>query len=487
MTQPESDLSHYKTGRARRAFSGVLWSGFNAVVPALSSLVVFSLVSRVVSPEEFGFVAFAVAIVSTIGAFSPAGFGDALIQRKELKSEHLNTTFWICLLWGILLYGGTAILAGLLASSLGVPMLGTLLPVVGIRLIFELGVVVPTALLNRQMQFRQLAVRTLVASVISMVACLLVLYLGHGLWALVISQIVGAGVIFVVSWLSIKWRPTANLSLDTLSELKSFGGYASASRLITSINLEQLLIGSMLNSAALGVYAFARRIFQIINDVLSGALAGVAYPLLSSMQDEPEKLRDVYLATTFLSSVFAFPIFVGLAIIANDALPLVFGAQWGAAVIALQAFCAIGLLSCIGILQAALLRARGRVDFWTWYQVGQQTLTAITIVLLARFGMTAVFLGMAIKSWLTVPFVAILVCRMVGIPLNKYAAQFWPPLFGCLMMGGGIFCVRYGLKLSPITTLSLEIAVGAITYSTVVVLTAGRRLSEILKMIKSRR
>jgi len=487
MTNPDINLSHHKTGRARRAFSGVLWSGFNAVVPAVSSLIVFSLVSRVIGPEEFGFVAFSVAIIATVGAFSPAGFGDALIQWPDLKPAHLNATFWICLLWGVLLYGGVALMALQLAERLRVPMLSKLLPVVGVRLIFDLGTVVPTALLSRQMQFRQMAMRTLIASVLSMMVCLAVLYCGYGLWALVISQLVSAAVVFAVSWASVSWRPALRFDWQAVKELKSFGGYASFGRLITAINFEQILIGALLNSLALGLYAFSRRIFQIINDVLSGALAGVAYPLLSSMQDEPEKLREVFLATTFLSSIFAFPIFVGLALVAHDAIPLIFGAQWVEAVPALQAFCSIGLLTCIGIIQAALLRAKGRVGFWTWYQTGQQILTILTIVLLAPFGLAAVFLGIAVKTWLTLPVVAILVGRMIDVPPAKYAAQFISPVLGCLAMAAAVFGVRNGLTLSPLQSIALEMACGAGVYAAVVGCISSARLKDIINIMKLKR
>ena len=52
MTEARDDLAHHRSGRARRAFTGVLWSGVNALVPALSGLVVFVLVSRVIGPAE---------------------------------------------------------------------------------------------------------------------------------------------------------------------------------------------------------------------------------------------------------------------------------------------------------------------------------------------------------------------------------------------------------------------------------------------------
>lgn len=480
------DLSHYRSGRARRAYAGVLWSGVNGLLPAASGLVVFLVVSRVISPEEFGFVAFAVAIIGTIGAFSPAGFGDALVQRTDLDSLHLNATFWLCFLWGVGLYTLTVLSAGPLAALLDDPMLAVLMPIVGLRLILDLAAVVPSALLSRKMQFRQMAFRTLISSVLSLAACLIVLWMGYGLWALVLSQLIGALVGCAVSWLSVRWRPKWGINRQALRDLTRFGGFASGSRLITTINVDQLLIGAFLGATALGLFSFARRIFQMLNDVLTGALAAVSYPLLSSMQAEPEKLRETYLATTFLSAVLSFPIFIGLALVSDQVVSVVIGDQWQEAIPALQAFCAIGLLSCIGILQSALIRAKGRADWWMWYQVVQQGLTALVIVVLYPFGITAVVIGIAVKTWLVWPFVATAVGRMINLSFARYLAQFAPPLLGCLVMAIVVLGLEHWMEYGTALNLAAQIVAGALAYGLTLLMGAGRRLQELRATLRKR-
>ena len=488
MKEPHlDDLSHHRSGRARRAYTGVLWSGVNALLPAVSGLIVFLVVSRVISPEEFGFVAFAVAIIGAIGAFSPAGFGDALVQRTDLGTPHLNATFWLCLVWGVGLYALAVLSAGPLAAMLGDPMLAVLMPVIGLRLILDLAVVVPSALLNRKMQFRQLALRTLISSVVSLVACLVVLWMGYGLWALVMSQLIGALVVCAVSWLSVSWRPTWGIDRQALRDLSRFGGFASGSRLITTINVDQLLIGALLGPTALGLFSFARRIFQMLNDVLTGALAAVSYPLLSSMQGEPEKLRETYLATTFLSSVLSFPIFIGFALVADQVVPVVFGAQWQEATPALQAFCAIGLLSCIGILQASLIRAKGRADWWMWYQIVQQGLTALVVLALYPFGITAVVVGIAVKTWLVWPFVAIAVGRMIDLSLLRYTVQFVSPLLGCLVMAAVVLGLGARMEQGTALTLAAQIAAGVVAYGATLLMVAAPRLRALRQTLSKRR
>lgn len=480
------DLSHHATGRARRAYLGVLWAGVNKLLPAISGLIVFLVVSRVISPADFGLVAFAVAIVGAIGAMSPLGFGDALVQRHDLTNAHLNATFWLCLIWGAALYGVTAFVVAPLSGLVGDHMLAALLPVVGLRLIFDLGSVVPTSLLSRRMHFRQIAVRTLVSSVASLIVCLLVLWLGYGLWALVISQLIGAAVSCAVSWVSVAWRPHRGMDQGALRQLVNFGTFSSGSRLLSTINVDQLLVGSLLGATALGLFSFARRIFALMNDVLTGALSAVSDPLLSSMQTEPDKLRQTYLATTFLSSVLAFPIFIGVALVADQLIPLVFGDHWTAAIVPLQAFCAIGILSCIGILQSSLIRAKGRAAWWMWYQTVQQFLTAATVLALFPMGINAVAIGITVKTWLVWSVGVREVGRLIELPLHKYVLSFLPPLAACGVMSVIVMAIRLSFGSPTLITLAAQIAAGLVAYLLALATLSGNRLKEIRAMLRAR-
>ncbi|WP_277020325.1 oligosaccharide flippase family protein [Paracoccus hibiscisoli] len=204
---------------------------------------------------------------------------------------------------------------------------------------------------------------------------------------------------------------------------------------------------------------------------------------LFSMQAKPEKLRETYLATTFLS----VPIFVGTALVADQLIPLVFGAQWLDATWALQAFCPIGLHSFIGILQAALIRAKGRADWWMWYQVVQQVLTVLVVVMLYPYGITAVVVGIAVKAWLVWPFVATAAGRMIDLSFGRYLAQFAPLLLGCVVMVGVVLGLGSWMEDWAILTLIAQIAAGVLTYAVTLVLTARHRLQGLRQTLRKKR
>ena len=486
MSDDKGDYGHLKSGRARAALTGVLWTMLTTLTPTVVTALVFLLTSRILSPADFGLVAFAGALILVIAAFSPAGFSDAIIQRKSVGPVHFNTVFWLCFAAGIVLY------LLVLAISLPIswyyhnPMLAKLMPVLGLRIIIDQLTVVPRALLSRSMSFRKIAIRAILASITAAVVCLAVLYAGFGLWALVCSQLVISLVACIVSWMSVDWRPTFSFSRSALREMAGFGTYSWGSQIIGTINVEQLMIGGLMGPAVLGLMSFARRLYQMISDVMITALGAVTYPLLASMQHETAKLRHAYLTATLLSSILAFPSFIGLALVADELIPLLFGPQWVEAVTPLRALCSIGILACIGTLQSSLIRSKGRADIWMWYQLVQQGLTVIVVLATYRHGIGAVAIGIALKTWLVWPFTARIVGRLIELPLDQYLGQFLAPLTASFIMAAAVMGMRYAMG-GGVAALFAQILVGMICYGFAILILARRRLGEIWVTIRRRK
>ena len=152
------------------------------------------------------------------------------------------------------------------------------------------------------------------------------------------------------------WRPRLRFSFGVLAGLSGYGAYASGTRLLTffGTQADQAFVGLVLGTTQLGFYNFARRVFTILNDVTSGALSTVAHPLFAGIKEDIERIKRGFLLATFLSSVVSFPIFIGLACVAGQAVPLLFGPHWGGALWPIRILCGLGIISCIGSLQAGL-------------------------------------------------------------------------------------------------------------------------------------
>lgn len=483
----EGRLDHLKTGRASAAIKGTIWSLAGSLAPAALGFLVFLVTSRVLSPLEFGVVAFA-ASIGTVGlAVAPAGFREALIQRPTITPTHLDTVFWLCLGASVLIFTALCLAAPFIANASGEPVLAALIPFIGARVIFDMAAAVPNALLVRTMSFRMLALRTTTASIVAALICLALLWMGLGLWALAASQLASSVTTCVAALVAARWVPGRRFDRQALGELRAFGLFSTGNHFITTINLDQMLIGMLLGPAWLGIYGFARRIFQILTDLLSGALNLVSYSLLSSMQHEPAKRREAYLLGTFASSIVALPVFAGLALVAGDLIPFAFGAHWVAAVPVVQAFCVLGVLTAVGILQASLIRSQGQADLWLYYMLTKQAVTVLYVFLFARWGINALSISLVVLNVVMWIPTTDMVARILGVSVVSYLGQFALPVAATLVMWGMGWLVQYQLSEADVfLRLVMTIGAAALGYGAVVLLLGRRQLGTLVRFVSRR-
>ena len=490
MSTAEGDRAYdfATTGLSRVAIKGVLWSLVTSFAPSIVAGLVFLFTSRSLGPKEFGLVAFASAIATIAGALAPVGFGQAIVQRKVIERRHLDSVFWLCVATSIVFYGILIALSVPLAGWFSQPELSLLLPVLGLRIIFDLIGTVPRAVLGRSMSFDKMAVRTTVASVFGGAVCLVALWLGYGLWALALSQLTLSFTSSIGSILAAKWWPRLEYDSKAVAELAKFGGFSSAINLITLLNVDQILIGALLGVFPLGLYGFARRIFQILTDVLAGPLNAVSFSLLSSLQNDESRRRDAFLFATFLSALLSFPAFAGLAAVADDLVPVVFGAHWVPAVFALQAFSAIGILASIGVLQSSLINSHGNAEVWFVYLLIKQVITVVYVLLFYNLGIDALLTSLiAINYAMWIPTLFI-VARILRLPMLSYVGSFAVPALATGAMLVAVECARLGLASwhTEFRLIACVIA-GAVVYAGVVLLLARDQLGRMRDVILKRR
>lgn len=483
----ETRHQHLRTGRASAAIKGTLWSLVSSFAPAALGFLVFLATSRVLSPTEFGIVAFAASIATVGLAVAPAGFREALIQRETISATHLDTVFWLCTGAAVFIYAALCAATPLIAAQSGQEALSALIPFIAIRVVFDMAAAVPNALLVRTMSFKMLAIRTTIASIVAAGVCLALLWMGFGLWALAASQLATSVTTCVGAMIAARWRPGLHFNLRALGDLKAFGLYSTGNHLITTINLDQLLIGALLGPAWLGLYGFARRIFQILTDLLSGALNLVSYSLLSSMQREPQKLREAYLLGTFASSIVAFPVFAGLALVAPDLIPFAFGDHWIEAVPVVQAFCVLGVLTAVGILQSSLIRSQGQADLWFYYVLGKQAVTVLYIFLFAGWGLVPLTISLVILNILMWLPTIHMVTRLLDISIPAYLASFTLPLFATAVLWGvGDLVQAYFASATPVLRLGATISAAGLAYGAVIALLGFPRIKRLVGFVRKR-
>ena len=457
---------HVTTERGRSAILGVGWSALNTGSAMLISVLVFIVTSRILGPEEFGIVALGFSIVTIVGCATPGGFGEAIVQRKAISRAHLDTVFWICFGSGVILYLPLLFLAGTVAELSSEPMLALLLPFFGVKLILDLMAVVPQALVVRAMQFKYVAARTAIGNSIGGIVCVAMALNGYGLWALAAAPMVTSIVSLVILMRAARWRPGPHLDIDALRQMLRFGLYASGTNALHHLNLDRLILGLLAGPIVLGLYFLGKRLFDILSGVTVGMIASVTTVFFASSQEDGSEtqikaFRNAMRATTLLT----FPVFGGLYVIADSAVPLILGDHWLPALPAVKAFAFFGLFAGVLAASTSLATGLGRADLAFGVDLLRNLLSAGAILWALDDGFEAVMAALVVVHAVMLPSGFLIARKLIGISVREYLKAPIQPLLTTLTMAGFLVLLPRALPwVQPVPMLALQFVLAAAIY-----------------------
>jgi len=421
--QPEPSLREH-------AVQGVKWSTFQILGSRVMTLLVFVTLARILEPTAFGLVTLAAVFVSLMQVFIDQGFSQAIIQRPALEPGHLDSAFWSSLVLGGLLTVVGVAAAGPIAALLDQPDLAPILRWLSASLIISALSSTPEAILRRELAFRSLALRQLVAAAVGGSVAVAAALLGFGVWSLVAQLIIQAGVGALVLWIAVPWRPGFDVSVRYFRDLFSFGSSIVVMNLLNFLNRQSddLLIGVVLGTRALGYYSVGYRILLLLTDVMTRTIESVAFPLFSKIQGDLVRLRGAYLMATQLSATIATPVFLGVAALAPELIGAVFGAKWDAAVPVMQVLAFIGVLHASLFFNSTVLIATGRPQTALLVTFVNAISNVVAFAIAVQWGIVAVAAAYVIRGYLLSPLPVLLVKRVIGFRLGEYVSRFAIPL-----------------------------------------------------------
>lgn len=303
-----------------KAVKSVIWTAIESWGRQAISLVVFFILARLLSPENFGLIALAYIFIEFVQIFVDQGFSVAIIQRQEIDAEHLDTAFWTTLGISILLTVLSIAGAGLVADLLKQPQLIPIIQYLSISFTLSGLSSVQQAVLERRFAFKSLAIRSLLAVIIGGIVGVVMAFFNFGVWSLVGQQISSSLVQVLVLWRVSNWRPGFKFSVIHAKELFTFGINISAFNIINFFNRrsDDLLIGYFLGLVALGYYSVAYKLLLVMMQVLITTTTKVALPIFSRLQGEPERLLNAFYSATQFTSLLVFPVFLCVPALAPE-------------------------------------------------------------------------------------------------------------------------------------------------------------------------
>jgi O-antigen/teichoic acid export membrane protein len=455
----------------KRVARGLTWTFIDTWGGQLIALIIFAILAHLLTEVDFGLVALAVVFVSFAQLFVDQGLGDALIQKTTVTRLQIDTAFWVAVATGLLLMVVGIVLAGPIATLVGEPQLAPIITVLSINFVVVALSSVQLALLRRDMRFRSLALRRLVAVAVGGVIGVGAAFAGFGAWSLVAQQ-VSYGVVSVgMLWTVSPWRPGFHWSRSDFRELFGFGINIVGSDMLNflSRNSDNLLVGAVLGAGPLGLYAVGYKILDTTQTLLVNAARKLAFPVFSRIQHDPERTRRAYGRVNRAVSVIIMPGYIGLSIVAQEAIVVLFGQKWAPSGPVAATLYLIGPVLTLQVFSGALLNSAGHPDITLRFRLVTTVVHIVGFVIAVTIfrDIVAVAAAFVIGSYLLLPLNLYLQHRYAGISVFEHLWQLrWVALCTALM-AGAVFAVKFTLlgHIHPSILLAVEVLVGMVVYA----------------------
>jgi PST family polysaccharide transporter len=417
--------------------SAIGWSYLLTAGRVGSSVVVTFLLAKLLGPSEFGLVAMATVYIAIAQTIIQQGLVSAIVQRDKLTPEHLDAAFGVLVLAGLGIGLATAILAPAWAFINGSPDGLTEVCVALSPLVLLQGLaVVPEAVLRRQLQFRSVAIRTLLAAAISGIVGIGLALAGAGIWALVAQQLVTSVVSLIVLWKVCPWRPSRRPRLGAIRDLWAFSAHSANAGLglMLSLKADIIFTGIFFGPAATGIYRLASRLPDMLVDVTVRSLQQVALPSLSRLQEDRRAFIDHLTQLQHLGAIAGLPV---LGVLAATANPLVgfLGPQWAGTEVPLRLLCLFGAINVYGVLLGPALQALGQpaklaAILWSRGILGVATLAAVGTLLNGRSDATeasvVALAGIGMQLVVNTASIWVTVHRAIGASVARFLGPTLP-------------------------------------------------------------
>nr|VUD24620.1 Lipopolysaccharide biosynthesis protein WzxC [Salmonella sp. NCTC 7297] len=457
----------------QKTISGAKWSAIATVIIISLGLIQMTVLARIIDHHQFGLLTVSLVIIALADTISDFGIANSIIQRKEISHLELTTLYWLNVGLGIVVCVAVYLLSDFIASVLHNPDLAPLIKTLSLAFI-----VIPhgqqfRALMQKELEFNKIGM----IETTSVLAGFTFTVISAHYWPLALTAILGYLVNSAVRTLLFGYvgrkiyRPGLHFSLASVSTNLRFGAWLTADSIVNYINtnLSTLVLARILGAGVAGGYNLAYNVAVVPPMKLNPIITRVLFPAFAKIQNDTEKLRVNFYKLLSVVGIINFPALLGLMVVANNFVPLVFGEKWNSIIPILQLLCVVGAV------------ALGRQP--DWFAAGWRKrawISALNSTFLKRFclsrqfslaaiwrGVIGVTLGfLAVQIINTILSYFVMIKPVLGSSYRQYMLSLWLPFYLSLPT----LAVSYGLGIalrghfSIGVVLATQIAAGALAF-----------------------
>ena len=472
----------------KQVFSAIRWTAGARAISQVITWAITLVVVRLLTPGDYGLLAMASIFLGFMVTLADAGMGPFLVQRPELTGRIVNQMFGLVLLVYLALAGLLVLTAPLIAQFFDEPRLVSVARVLSLHLVLGSLAVVPDAVLQRTLQFRNRSVLELGAAVLGSLTTLGLAMAGAGVWALVSGTLTTQAVRTLGVNLLARTLAWPELSWSSARALLKIGSQTSASGFVSFLLMQadSFIAGKWLGKDLLGAYSVAMHLASLPNQRISALVGQVAFPAFSRIQHDTKLVASSVLLGVRVLSMFSFPIFWGLSCVASEFVHSILGPKWLASVLPLQVISLVMPLRTLNTFVPNAILGLGKFDIALKNVALSFAIFVVAFMIGVQWGLTGLCL-----AWLVcMPIASLITMRInmkvLGTPMNSFFISMARPAIAAFVMYCIVSLCRSTVlsSVSDLPKLALGIIVGFISYVGVIMAIDRKGVNELIGLLQ---
>jgi PST family polysaccharide transporter len=444
---------------ARKMAGGAVWTLLAFAVGKGLGFVTNIVLARLLAPDDFGLVSFAMVLIGAFLLLQDLGVGAAIVYSRASIREIGGTALMVNLLTATLLFGIVGVIAGVVAYATDADQLAAIVTALAFGLVATAAGSVQTALLTKELAFRRKFLPDVLPLVVSGVVSVICAVLGYGVWSLVWGYLAKSFCATAILWAIAPERPQLTLNRAVARDLLRYGKHISLSSVIgfAVMNVDYLIVGQRLGATALGLYTLAFTVASLPSTIIGQQIAATTFPAYTRLRSSPAALGklfgDTFTVTSALAIAFGAAIWVGMPSLIGPLL----GTKWLAMVDPLRILTIFGVLRAIEFSFSPFYRAVGRPEIMWIASTVRLIVVAPALFWAAGYGIERVAWVQVAIGLLILPIHGAIVARLLNNRPWQMLSLFAPQLLSV----AGLLAAIAGCTMSEPLRMAAQQPLGA--------------------------
>lgn len=417
----------------QKAVSGVKWNVVSQVSCTVIHLLRLAILTRLLDKSDFGLIAIAMMVIAFTEIFSELGMTVGIIHKQDITENQYSSVYWLNVMMSIVVFGAVWLISPLLASFYDEPVLTTIIPILGIQILFNAFGKMFQTIKSKNLEFDFISKVRILSTFVGFVLAVLFAYMGWGIYSLVWAQVIQIGLnqsIFAIKGHG-QMKIRFHFKVSEISDFIKIGTYRLGSQILdfVSSKLDVFLIGRFFGMDDLGIYNIAKDLIVRPYTMINSLVGGVGAAVFAKIQDQMDKVKENFGKVVNLASFVCIPVYVAAFIFADAIVGIMYAKEFSTVAIFIRILAFVGIEASISSQSGMLQVAFGRTDLGLKWTVFRVIISSAAILVASRFNIYAVAYGQLFIAVISLfLFWRIVVYAISKIKILEYIKMFSEPL-----------------------------------------------------------